>query len=676
MSNGQRSPAPLSGTPQAATFSDPIVTSTVVNQNTNFSLRWTDPSLIKGYIFSFDSGSGGFINDSFVPENSTAVWTNATKTIYGTEGERIQWLFYVLDGNGLWTKSYTYSFVAGLIPSAVSLANFRLITDNSYDLLAYDGTNLANLANFPQFVGTQGPDAGFHLVKWNPQGTLAIAVGYNNSAVLYSRSSDSVKILSTGASKDTNLEGIAWTPNGTSAIITGNSPDTILAYSSRWNNFTQITNPTGVTGLGAVAWNPTSDYAIVTGSDGLIKISSAGALSSIPQASGISFNKISFNPNGTMALLGTTEGGIYKFTTASSELSLINTTSSIPAMAQIAFSRDGGYALISSLTGDIYKFDGSSVYPITSESRNTSGGISFAPDDSYAQVTTEGGLLTESYDSNVASFDTLTTNTTLTGIAFLPPAITPAKTNTSVTNSSLGSISIQTTGGPYSVGRSIGVSGHTIAPNGTVAPNQTIYLWVNGQNEGSVTSNASGYWASSFTPTSNGTNYLLASQGKDGGGVTSEQLAISVAAGGSSSTTTKTTTSTTQTTTQTVTSSSASVSTNTSGSGSTVSQTTTSSSTVTSSSSSLSSSNSTAAETNSSTTTSSTFSYSQSTTTSHTTNLVALFGTVPYVTTDSPTALGTVIFFCEVGLVIGVPIIVWKLKKKDNGGEPTNDWRW
>ena len=342
-------------------------------------------------------------------------------------------------------------------------------------------------------------------------------------------------------------------------------------------------------------------------------------------------------------------------------------------MQQFAFSRDGSYALISSRAGAIYKFDGLSIYPITSESRNTSGGISFAPYDTYAQLTTEGGLLTENYDSNVASFDSLTSNTTLTGIAFLPPAVTPTKTNTTNTNSSLGSISIQTTGGPYSVGGSIVVSGKTIAPNGTVAPSQKIYVWVNGKNQGPVTSNASGDWAYSFTPASNGTKYVLASQNDDGSGVTSYQLALSVAAE-SSNTTTTLTTSTTESTSQTVTSSSTSVTTSSHNSSSTISQTTSSSAT-TNSSSSLSNSSSTTTEANSSTSTSSTSSYSQSTTTSHT-NLVALFGTVPYVTTDSPSALGTAIFLCEVGLVIGVPIIVWKLRKKNDGGEATNDWRW
>ena len=45
-----------------------------------------------------------------------------------------------------------------------------LITDDAYDLLAYDGSNLANLGNFPQFVGKYGSAVGFHEVRLEPAG--------------------------------------------------------------------------------------------------------------------------------------------------------------------------------------------------------------------------------------------------------------------------------------------------------------------------------------------------------------------------------------------------------------------------------------------------------------------------------------------------------------------------
>ena len=157
-------------------------------------------------------------------------------------------------------------------------------------------------------------------MSWNPQGTLALAVGYNNSAIMYSESTRMIRVLSTGVPSDANLDGVAWTPNGTSAVITGSSPDVILAYSTTSGNFTHISNPTGVTGLGPVDWNPVSNYAIVTGSNGLVRYSDGGSLSLIPSASGIRFSGIDFNPNGTIALLGRVE----------------ETSTSIPALPPIS----------------------------------------------------------------------------------------------------------------------------------------------------------------------------------------------------------------------------------------------------------------------------------------------------------------------------------------------------
>ena len=51
---------------QGAVFSNPQVSSTLANYNTQFTLKWSDPSGIIGYIFSYDSGSGIFVNDSYV----------------------------------------------------------------------------------------------------------------------------------------------------------------------------------------------------------------------------------------------------------------------------------------------------------------------------------------------------------------------------------------------------------------------------------------------------------------------------------------------------------------------------------------------------------------------------------------------------------------------------------
>ena len=685
LANGQSPATPLSQTPQPPSFSDPHVTSTVINQNSQFTLKWTDPSLIKGCIFSYDSGTGTFVNSSYVPENSTTVIANTTETIYGNPGEKIRWMYYAQDESGLWTKSYTYSFVAGYAPGAVSLANFRLITDNSYDLLAYDGTNLANLGSFPQFVGTYGSAVGFHEVSWNPQGTFAIAVGYNNSAILYTKSGGLVKVLSTPTSQDTNLVGLAWTPNGTSAVITGSNPDVILVYSTLTGNFTQFSNLMGVGGLGQVAWNPISNYAIIAGSDGLLKLSDGGSLGVIPSAAGISFTGIDFNPNGTVALLTASNGGVYKYSSTTSNLSLVTTISGNPQLQYVKFSRDGAYALISAKSGsasDLYKFDGQSIYPITSSSSTqTANQISFSPDDSYAVIATTGGLLTENYDANTATFSSISANSTLKGLDFLPPPIitttTTTTTNTSST-STLASISIQANSGPYYVGKSIELSGNSLDSNESAVPSQTIYIWVNGQNQGSTTSNSTGYWTFSFTPTSNETYYAAASQNADGSGVTSQQLVLYVVLASVSITTSSTTTSTTTNTTgtQTSTTSTMSTTTNASSTSATTQSVTSTSSTVTNSSSKSIATSSSATTSTSTISNSTSSSTQQSTTSSNTGNLIGLFTTIPYVTTNSPSPLGTAIFVCEVGIVIIVLIIVRDSKNRDQGGGPSRNWRW
>jgi hypothetical protein len=714
-------PLPLAtGTKGGATFSDPIVSSTVVNQNTQFSLKWADSVRIMGYIFSFDSGSGTFVNDSLVAVNSTSVWTNATKPIYGTVGEKIRWEYYVEDNNSVWSKSYTYSFVAGLEPSAVSFANFRLMTDDSYDLLAYDGTNFANLGNFPQLVGTYGSQTGFHEVVWNPQATMAIAVGYNNSAILYTRTSGTVTVLSTGASPDTNLDGIAWMPNGTSAIITGTNPDVILTYSTEYRNFTLVQNPTGITGLGSVAWNPVSNYAIITGSNGLLKYSISGVLSIIPSAAGVSTSSIAFNPNGTIALLTGQGGNLFKYTSAQSNLTYIGTIPGVIQLQQVRFSRDGAYALISAKPGssgdNLYRYDGANLYAVTTGTNSTATGISFSPDDSSAIVAVTGGLLTENYNSDSATQATLTPNSTVYGVDFLPPSIvtTTTATTTNASPNALALISINTNG-THSAGNPINISGRTLTSNGSSVPSQSIYIWVNGKVQGSATSNLTGYWSYSFTPSTNGTYYVAASQNQDGSGVTSRQLALSVSVATTTSTTTHSTTSsstsnqttttrtssgnsstTTLTTTTTsnnrttTTSNTTTILTTTKTNTTSVHTTTSTSNTTSNTSVLITSSTQISSSMNSSTTSSTTtnstitqtsVTYTNSTTSQvsnaqQQTSWVALFTTIPYVTTSSPSAGGSAIFVCYLGIVVSIPFIVRKLRKRAQEGGSTHDWRW
>ena len=74
--------------PQGPAFNDPHVSSTIINQNTQFSLKWSDPAGMAGYIFSYEFGSSQVVNDSYVSlGNATTATTTTTKSIPGTIGE-------------------------------------------------------------------------------------------------------------------------------------------------------------------------------------------------------------------------------------------------------------------------------------------------------------------------------------------------------------------------------------------------------------------------------------------------------------------------------------------------------------------------------------------------------------------------------------------------------------
>lgn len=131
---------------------------------------------------------------------------------------------------------------------------------------------------------------------------------------------------------------------------------------------------------------------------------------------------------------------------------------------------------------------------------------------------------------------TITTTATSSQITASTTATTSSSYSTG-SSTSIGYISILANGGPYVAGSPIGLSGTTMSTNGQTLPSQTIYLWVNGNIQGSATSGQNGNWASSFTPMSSGSYFVSASQSPSGSGVTSPQLVLSVAPGSSTAST-------------------------------------------------------------------------------------------------------------------------------------------
>ncbi|KKK53947.1 hypothetical protein LCGC14_3089670, partial [marine sediment metagenome] len=59
---------------------------TVVSSNVLHSVRWTDDIALDGFIFSFDNGTGTFVNDTFVSMTGTNNYSNVTKFVNQTVG--------------------------------------------------------------------------------------------------------------------------------------------------------------------------------------------------------------------------------------------------------------------------------------------------------------------------------------------------------------------------------------------------------------------------------------------------------------------------------------------------------------------------------------------------------------------------------------------------------------
>jgi len=70
---------------------------TVAGTNVEHRVRWTDNTALSGYIFSFDNGTGTFINDSFVVMTGTSNHSNVTKGVNTTVGATIRWRVYAND---------------------------------------------------------------------------------------------------------------------------------------------------------------------------------------------------------------------------------------------------------------------------------------------------------------------------------------------------------------------------------------------------------------------------------------------------------------------------------------------------------------------------------------------------------------------------------------------------
>ncbi|MDA4113239.1 MAG: AGE family epimerase/isomerase, partial [Thaumarchaeota archaeon] len=413
---------------QAATkpaFSDVSMTGVMkAGTPVTFNTRWTDAIGLSSYVPGYDSGSGALVNGSSVRFSGTTSWANFTETLPSSVGTKIQWQVYATDTSSLSNKTDTACSVTGFSGN-VAASSHATVVDDCYDLLVYDGTHLYNLGTLPQLVHTTSTSTGYHVIAWNPAFSSALLVGYGDALVRYD--SGMFTILNTGLASSISLNGVAWRPNNNTFALIAGDGGKLLSYS---NGVITLLASSTTQMLQKIAWSPDGKYALIVGNAGTILKYTAktGAITSIPSGvPGNNLQGVAFAPDGTIALMVGTAGRVLEYAGASGTVSspLAGVGSSYQ-FQDVEFSLDGAYALLTSqnnVRGDLVRWTtlGGTFDNITSGVSSTANQIAFAPNDSYAYVTTTAGiLLKETYNSNTATQIPLTDNR-LRGIAFYAP---------------------------------------------------------------------------------------------------------------------------------------------------------------------------------------------------------------------------------------------------------------
>lgn len=91
-------------------FSDNSTNGTAPGSWVSHNINITDSSGVNGYIFSFDNGTGTFVNDSFVENGGLQMWGNTTKFINETGGATIRFQWFSNDTAGNTNSSEIYQY--------------------------------------------------------------------------------------------------------------------------------------------------------------------------------------------------------------------------------------------------------------------------------------------------------------------------------------------------------------------------------------------------------------------------------------------------------------------------------------------------------------------------------------------------------------------------------------
>jgi len=96
-------------------WSDNSINSTLAGELILHRVKWTDAGGLSGYIFSFDNGTGTFVNDSWVLQTGTTAWTEVSKVSNTTVGSIIRWMVYANDSSNNWNSTNIFQYITTTI---------------------------------------------------------------------------------------------------------------------------------------------------------------------------------------------------------------------------------------------------------------------------------------------------------------------------------------------------------------------------------------------------------------------------------------------------------------------------------------------------------------------------------------------------------------------------------
>src|SRR3989344_7139256 len=123
-SDGSATPSPPST--EFPYWQDNLINSTQAGTLVKHSVNWTDNIGLSGFIFSFDNGTGTFVNDSFVQMTGISSWSNVTKVVNSATGSIIRWRVYANDSSNNWNNTEIFQYTTSGVWRADSSINNSL----------------------------------------------------------------------------------------------------------------------------------------------------------------------------------------------------------------------------------------------------------------------------------------------------------------------------------------------------------------------------------------------------------------------------------------------------------------------------------------------------------------------------------------------------------------------